>query len=36
MSAWAALLWGALASSSLFIGYALAGPLAGPPRRWRC
>jgi zinc transporter, ZIP family len=29
MSAWAALLWGALASSSLFIGYALAGPLAG-------
>jgi ZIP family zinc transporter len=29
MSAWAALVWGGLASSSLFIGQALAGPLAG-------
>jgi hypothetical protein len=29
MSAWNALLWGAHASSSLYIGYALAGPLAG-------
>jgi hypothetical protein len=29
MSAWNALLWGALASSSLFIGHFLAGPLAG-------
>src|SRR5690348_6433404 len=29
MSAWNALLWGALASSSLYIGYALTRPLAG-------
>src|SRR5436190_8464312 len=29
MSAWNALLWGALASSSLFIGQVLARPLAG-------
>jgi zinc transporter, ZIP family len=28
MSVWSALLWGGLASSSLFIGQALAGPLA--------
>jgi ZIP family zinc transporter len=32
MSAWSALLWGALASSSLFIGQVLAGPLAGSRR----
>jgi zinc transporter, ZIP family len=29
MSAWSAFLWGALASSSLLLGQALAGPLAG-------
>jgi len=32
MNAWSALLWGGLASSSLFIGQALAGPLAGSRR----
>jgi ZIP family zinc transporter len=33
MTAWAALLWGALASSSLFIGYWLAAPLGRSPKK---
>jgi hypothetical protein len=32
MSAWAALWWGGFASSSLFLGQALARPLAGSNR----